>query len=421
MSGYREEMKIEELYTGSNSVNIQKERYSGLAALFNEKYGSREPMFFSSPGRIEVGGNHTDHNNGCILAAAIDIDTIAAAAENQENRINLYSKDLNEHFTVDLSDLNIRKDEAGKTSGLIRGIAAKLRQEGFKTGGFDCVLESRIGIGSGLSSSASVEVLIGTILNCLYNDSAISFIDLAKYGQYAENHYFGKPCGLMDQLAIAAGGAVAVDFYDKERPKVEKIDLNLSGAGFAAVIVNTGGTHADLTDDYASVPAEMKAVAKKLGKELLRFTSREDLMDNLSAVRSECGDRAVLRALHFFGENERAVFESAALREGNIGEFLRLVAESGNSSARWLQNTYSSRSIREQNIPLALEMTEYYMKRRGSKGAGRVHGGGFAGTILAFIETGLLEDYIAFMNGIFGRNSVMSVSIRNHGACRVVL
>lgn len=414
-------MELRELYMDNLTLEAQAFRLRSLEKYFNESFGASEPAFFTSPGRIEIGGNHTDHNNGLILASAIDTDTIAAAQKNNLNSINLISVDLKSSFSVDLGNLQMQESEKGTTSALIRGMASKFLLEGHMIGGFDCVLQSDVAIGSGLSSSASVEVLIGTILNEFYNSGSVSPVEIAKYGQYAENNFFGKPCGLMDQLAIAVGGIVFVDFFDKDNPKVEKLDVDFSGYGFETVIVNTGATHVDLTDDYAAIPSEMKSVAGYFGKSLCRFISRNDVLNNMKDLRSKLGDRAVLRALHFLEENERVEREVLALKNGEINEFMSLIKQSGDSSFKFLQNIYSNKNYKEQSVSIALEVTEYYLKKNFSRGSCRVHGGGFAGTILTFIEHNLFGDYMALINRALGTGSAHNVQVREYGACRIRL
>ncbi|MCU7494409.1 MAG: galactokinase [Ignavibacteria bacterium] len=414
-------VKLEDLYKDKRTLEVQAGRFKSLLSSFSDIFRPAEAAFFSSPGRIELGGNHTDHNNGCILASAIDIDTIAIAARNDLNIINLVSRNLDQTYSVNLAETQPKAEERGTASGLIRGIAARFLQKGHQIGGFDCILESNIGIGSGLSSSASVEVLAGMILNDFYNSSFIPPVEIAKYGQYSENNYFGKPCGLMDQLAISTGGIIFVDFMDKDNPKVEKLDFNFSDYGFEAVIVNTGSTHADLTDDYASVPHEMKAVARYFGKEFCRFIKRKDIVNNMAELRKTLGDRAVLRALHFLEENERVKREAEALKKGDPDGFFLLAGQSGNSSSKWLQNVYSSKDVRQQGLSIALELTEHYLRDNSSRGACRVHGGGFAGTILTFLESSLLSGYLELMNKIFGQDSALKVRVRAFGACGVLV
>lgn len=414
-----QKVNLSSLYKNKTEIRSQEQRFAKLTDLFNQTFAAQELFYFSSPGRIEIAGNHTDHNNGLILAAAINIDSIAVVSQNEENKINLYSVDMNQLYSVELDELEKKPDERGKTSGLIRGIAAMFSVQGYKIGGFNCVVESSIGIGSGLSSSASIEVLIGTILNDLFNDNRITPVEIAKFGQTAENKYFDKPCGLMDQLAIAEGGIVAVDFKDKNYPGVEKLPADFSDYGFSLVIVNTGGTHANLTDDYASIPMEMKAVAAFFHESSCRSLSREQIMEHLDELRNTCGDRALLRALHFLSENERVEEQVNNLSNNRFDLFLQLIRESGNSSARWLQNIYSIKDPRHQSISLALEITEQFFRENGSRGACRVHGGGFAGTILVFVEDAKLKNYVALMEKLFGQDAAKIISIRNYGTCRL--
>ncbi|MGE5353681.1 MAG: galactokinase [Acidobacteriota bacterium] len=414
-------MELKELYKDNRTLEAQALRFRSLEKYFNENFQTTETAFFTSPGRIEIGGNHTDHNNGLILASAIDTDTIAVAQKNSLNRINLISRNLESRFLVDLSDLQTNVEEKGTTAALIRGMAEKFLSEGHMIGGFDCVLESDIAIGSGLSSSASVEVIIGTILNEFYNTGSVSPIEIAKYGQFAENNYFGKPCGLMDQLAIAVGGIVFVDFFEKDNPRVEKLDVNFSDYGFEAVIVNTGATHVDLTDEYAAIPSEMRSVAEYFGKSLCRFIKRGDILQNMKDLRNKLGDRAVLRALHFLEENERVENEVQALKTGEIDQLMSLIKQSGDSSFKFLQNIHSNKNYKEQSLSIALEVTEYFLKKNFSRGSCRVHGGGFAGTILTFVEHNLFEGYMELMNSVLGPDSVRKVVMREYGTCRVNL
>ena len=415
------EVELSSIAKSTDEIKLQEKRFDELKTLFNEKFSPDELYYFTSPGRIEIGGNHTDHNHGCILAAAIDMDTVAVASKTDNNTIEFFSKEMDRKFTVDLSNLEKKNEETGSTSALIRGIASKFVNDGYKIGGFNSIVESKIGIGSGLSSSASIEVLIGTILNSFYNEGKIDPVEIAKVGQFSENKYFGKPCGLMDQLAIAYGGIIAVDFKNPEKPVIDKIEIDFSDLGLSVAIVDTGGTHANLTADYASIPHEMKLISQHFGESVCRFISREQIIDNLQELRVKYGDRAVLRAFHFLEENGRVGKQTEALKEKNIRRFLELINESGNSSSRWLQNIYSIKDYKSQNINIALTITENFLKENNSTGACRVHGGGFAGTILAFIETANLTNYIPLMEKVFGQNSVKVVSIRNSGACMVKL
>ena len=391
-------------------------RLDGLINIFDGKFTSGKKCLFSSPGRIEIAGNHTDHNNGRVVAAAINLDSLAVVSKNEDMKANFISKNLDQSLTIDLNCLDKKEEEAGHTSSLIRGIAHKFKKDGYKIGGFNCVVESHVVIGSGLSSSASIEVLIGTIFNHFYNGNHITPVEIAKIGQYAENNYFGKPCGLMDQLAIACGGIVGIDFNDFSKPIVENINIYFSQHNLTFIIVETGGSHADLTDDYASIPKEMKSVANYFNQETLRFISREQILDNIEALRNNLGDRAILRAFHFLEEDKRAGTILDTLKHNNMDLFLKFIKESGNSSLRWLQNSYSTLHVKHQGNGLALEVTEYFMKEKEVRGAARIHGGGFAGTILVILENKYVNEYQSLMENIFGNNSVTQVFIRNTGA-----
>lgn len=397
-------------------MELTDSRLKDLLDIFDGKFTSEKKCLFSSPGRIEIVGNHTDHNNGRVVAAAIDLDSLAVASKNDDMKVNFISKNLGQSITVDLNDLQKKVEEEGRTSGLIRGIANKFVIDGYKIGGFNCVVESRVAIGSGLSSSASIEVLIGTILNNFYNRNNISPVEIAKIGQYAENNYFGKPCGLMDQLAIACGGIVCIDFMDFKKPVVENINVDFSQQGFAFVIVETGGSHADLTDDYASIPAEMKSVANYFNKETLRFVNRGQIIENINELRNKFGDRAILRAFHFLEEDKRAGTLLNILKENDFDRFLNSINEAGSSSIKWLQNSFSSKDTKHQGIGLALELTEHFIKEKNIRGASKVHGGGFAGTILAILQNNFVNEYKSLMKNVFGEKAVTQVYVRDSGA-----
>lgn len=397
-------------------MEIAESRLKDLSNIYADNFHAEKKYLFSSSGRIEIAGNHTDHNNGRVVAAAIDLDSLAVVSKNDDMKVNFFSKNLNQFITVDLNDLQKKKKEIGQTSSLIRGIAAKFINDGYNIGGFDCVVESKVVIGSGLSSSASIEVLIGTIFNNFYNDDKINPIEIAKIGQYAENNYFGKPCGLMDQLAIACGGIVGIDFKDFEKPVVENIKVDFTQHGYAFVIVETGGSHADLTDDYSSIPAEMKIIANYFGKRTLRFITREQIIENINELRTKFGDRSILRAFHFLEEDERAGSLLNILKNGNFNLFINYINEAGSSSVKWLQNSFSIKDVRHQGITLALELTENFIKNKKIKGASKVHGGGFAGTILSIIENNSVDEYKVLMNKVFGENAVTQVYVRDTGA-----
>jgi galactokinase len=403
------------LYAEQDAASVRWER---LITAFTRAFGVREGVrFFSSPGRTELGGNHTDHNNGIVLAAAVDLDSIAVVSPTDDNRVTIHSEGFAEPFIVDLSDLEIHPEEAGTTSGLIRGIAARLRQLGHGIGGFDAFVASDVLVGSGLSSSASIEVLVATVFNAVYNQGSIDAVTLAKVGQFAENNYFGKPSGLMDQIACAVGGAVMIDFQNPESPLVREIEIEPHG-DYALVVVDTGGSHADLTDDYASIPREMRGVAELLGKRFAREIDLGQLNDNIVRLRQEVGDRAILRTLHFLHENDRVLQQAAALKARDIEAFLELVRASGDSSCRLLQNCFSPAASREQGIMLALALSEDFLRRAGG-GACRVHGGGFAGTIQSWVPGHSIGAYEQLMNDTFGKGSVIALRIRGTGTTEI--
>ena len=358
---------------------------------------------FSAPGRVEIGGNHTDHQHGRVLAAAINLETVCKARANGTNLVRLqnaqYGSDL-----VDLSDLSVREDEKGKSAALIRGVAAWFKEKGYAIGGFDGTVSSTIPPGAGLSSSAAFEVLMGNVFKGLFG-SDVSALDIALAGQFAENVYFGKPCGLMDQAASSFGGLVMIDFENPQQPTVRNIPYNL--VGYQLCVVDTKGDHADLVDEYAAIPNEMCNIAKHFGKSVLREVEPETFYQNIAALRGY-SDRAVLRAMHFFGENDRVLRQGEALAQGKIRDFLDLVLESGQSSISRLQNIYPTFGINNQEISLALALSEQILK---GEGAWRVHGGGFAGTILSFVPDELRDEYKNRMRSVFGDNSCYFLNV----------
>lgn len=406
-----------QLYGKNNGIiSSQIKRYNAIAkeyiTLFPEDRD--EIQLFSTSGRTEVGGNHTDHNAGRVLAAAVNFDSVAAAIKNDSDTIVIYSEGFPDAFTVNLIDLAPSKEEQETTTALIRGIAARFKDLGYNIGGFNCYISSTVMKGSGLSSSASIEVLIGTVLSALYNHGSIDPMELAMIGQYAENVYFGKPSGLMDQMACAVGGFVNIDFRDNTNPIVKKVEFDLTEQGYHLLVIDTGGNHADLTNDYADVPKEMRTVAQVLGKKVLRQLTIEDIIQNIPLLREKAGDRAVLRAMHFFADDNRVVEQVKALEEKRFKDFLSLVNESGSSSWRLLQNCYTNQNPGEQGVTLALAITEKFIMEKG-EGACRVHGGGFAGTIQAYIPDIYLSEYIGLIQGIFGEKAVTVLNIRPFG------
>ncbi len=409
-------INFEEIYGNNKKIlDYQKQRYAALVEEFISGFGKKKLRFFSSPGRIEIGGNHTDHNNGKVIAASINLDTIAAVSPVDEKRITIYSEGYENSFEVDLNNLEKQAEETGTTNALIRGIAFKFNELNYNIGGFEAVIKSDVLPGSGLSSSASVEVLIANILNELFNGGRINGVEIARISQFAENEFFGKPCGLMDQMACALGGIIAIDFENPARPVFEKVNFDFANNGYNVIIVNTGGSHADLTDEYSSIPEEMKAVAKYFGKNVCRELSMELILSGIKRLREKTGDRAVLRAIHFLTENQRVEKELSALKENNLKKFFSLVNSSGNSSFKYLQNVYSNVNINEQPLSLALALTENYLEETGD-GACRVHGGGFAGTILVFLPFRKTEEYVKLISEVFGNQNVKILSVRNHGS-----
>lgn len=406
-----------ELYGDTPDIMAyQQIRYQNLLQQFAQCHPNQteDISLFSTPGRTEVGGNHTDHNCGHVLAAAVSLDALAAAAPNDTGIITLCSKGYPEAILVDTADLAAKPEEKETTAALIRGIAAKFREEDLFVGGFDAYVSSDVMPGSGLSSSAAIEVLIGTILNALYNGGKASPEALAKIGQSAENHYFGKPCGLMDQMACAAGGFITIDFADSTRPILEKINFDFASQDYKLLVADTGGSHADLTQDYADVPKEMKETAQALGKAVCREIDMDTLRAAVPDLRKQVGDRAILRAMHFLAEDQRVLEQVQALKDNRFEDFLKLVTASGSSSWRWLQNCYTTQNPAEQGVTLALAVTEDFLMRR-QAGACRVHGGGFAGTIQVFLPTTFLNEYLAVIQPIFGEKAVTVLNVRPRG------
>lgn len=409
------EKTLEKLY-GADAVSMQKSRYEAAEKSFEEIYGnSGNIRFFSAPGRTEVGGNHTDHNRGCVMAAAVGLDVIAVVSPCEGSVVSVKSEGFPEDV-VDISDLEIKENEKNTSAALIRGVAAGFKNAGYNVCGFKAYTTSNVLKGSGLSSSAAFEVLIGTIFSHLCNEGKVSAVKIAQIAQYAENAYFGKPSGLMDQMASSVGGFITIDFKDTENPVIDSVAYDFASSGYNLCIVDTKGNHADLTPEYAAIPAEMKSVAKFFGKSELRDITKKQLIENIAEVRKVCGDRAVARAFHFFDDNERVGKEAAALRSGDIDSFLKLITESGNSSFKYLQNVFAVKSPEEQGLVMGLYISENILNGRG---AVRVHGGGFAGTIQAFVPTDLLDAYSEAMEKVFGKGSCYKLYIRPVGGTAV--
>ena len=403
------------LYANRNE-NFVKARYNAAFDEFENIYGETDSLsVFSVAGRSEICGNHTDHNYGKVLAASIDLDIIAIVKKTDDPVIRVKSAGFPEDV-VSTENLVPEINDTGRSSALIRGVCDGFVKNGHKIGGFTAYTTSDILGGSGLSSSAAFEDMIGTILNYLYNNGNIDYIEISKISQYAENVHFGKPCGLMDQVACAAGGFVTIDFENPKAPIAQKIDFDLSAKGYSLCIVNTGGSHANLTDDYAAVPAEMKAIANEFGQPVLRGLSEENIIEKSAILRKKYGDRAILRSLHFIRENERVERMLKALSEGSTDEFLSIIKESGNSSATLLQNYYTPKAPAEQGISLACAIASSIL---GNDGAYRVHGGGFAGTMQAFVPHATMEAFRNTMETVFGKGAVTELSVRPLGACMI--
>ena len=402
----RDRERLNALYGGVD----QLERYEKLADTFRVQFGREPEMFVSAPGRTEVVGNHTDHQNGKVLAASVNLDTVAAIAPRDDGRVVLYSEGYPKPFEVDVNDTAVRESEKETTFALIRGVAARLSQLGYKVGGFDASVTSTVFKGSGLSSSAAFEVMLVAAFDALYNGWTVDAKENARISQYAENVYFGKPSGLLDQSASAVGGLVTMDFAVTPAA-VEALGYDFGAKGYALCVVSAGGEHGNLTADYAAIPAEMKAVARAMGHELLQNVTPDMLFEALPRLKNVVSDRAILRAFHYVDETRRVEDAVAALRSDDLPMFFQTVINSGESSWKLLQNLHVATSD-NQEMPLALEMSRRMLAGRG---AWRIHGGGFAGTILAFVPFDLLDAYRAAMDGVFGEKATTVLAIRPEG------
>ncbi len=407
--------RLLDIYVDAGMIASQVHRYQEAIQRYEELFGEQEVELYSAPGRSEIGGNHTDHQHGKALAASVNLDAIAVAGKSQENVIKLLSEGY-PMITVDLKDLEVREEEKGTSVGLIRGMAYGLKKNGYQVGGFCAYVTSNVLSGAGLSSSAAFEVLLGAILSGLYNDMKVSPVEIAKAAQYSENVYFGKPCGLLDQMACSVGGLIHIDFAVPQNPVVKKVDVDFCSYHHSLCITDTKGSHADLTDEYALIPQEMKKVAQFFKKEFLREVEPEEFYQNIPKIRETCGDRPVLRALHFFEENQRVDLETGALQAGNFQEFLKNVKESGNSSFKYLQNIYTNKDVQNQNVSIGLAVSDSILA---DQGANRVHGGGFAGTIQAFVPDDFVEMYRKTMDGVYGEGSCHVLKVRHFGGIRV--
>jgi len=389
-------------------------RYQNLVKDFKNHFPEEDVLLFTSPGRTEISGNHTDHNHGKVLAGSINLDCVGVAAKNNSSLINIVSVTYNQSFTIDLNDLAPSDKKAG-TIDLVKGLLKGFLEKGYEIGGFNAYITSNVISAAGVSSSASFEMLLCSILNTFFNDGRMDTVAYAHIGRYAENVYWDKASGLLDQMACAVGGLITIDFKDPIKPAVEQIDFDFASQNHSLIIVNTGKGHADLSSDYSSVPAEMKKVAEFFGKEVCADIAEEDVIGQLSAVREYAGDRSVLRALHFFEENKRVDTEVTALKEGRFDEFLLNITASGNSSWKWLQNCFTNTSFQEQGITVALALTELFIAGK-KQGACRIHGGGFAGVIMAVLPNEITEEYISYMETAMGEGNAYRMSIRPYGS-----
>ena len=405
-----------DIYVDEDKISYQKQRYVNAIESYIEEFGEDDVEIYSAPGRSEVGGNHTDHQHGEILAASINLDAIGIVKKTDDMKVSILSKSYT-LTTISLENLDMQEEEKETTIALIKGVVAGLANRGYKIGGFKAYITSDVLVGAGLSSSAAYETLIGNIVSGLYNNMSVSAEEIAIIGQFAENVYFGKPCGLMDQMACSVGNMVHVDFADINNPKVEKVPFDLNKYGYSLCITDTKGSHADLTADYAAVPEEMKKVAAFFGKEVLLGLTVDDILENIVKVREQVGDRGVLRALHFIRENERVQKEVSYLSDEDIEGFLKTVAASGNSSYKYLQNVYSNADVQHQNVSLALAISEDFL---GDNGVSRVHGGGFAGTIQAFVKNDIVIEYQKIMDMVFGQGACSVLKIRKYGGMKVL-
>ena len=408
---------IKELYV-TDDASCQRERYMSVINGYADIFGDAEEIaLFSAPGRTEIGGNHTDHQHGCIIAGSVNLDVIAAVSFNNENIVRIKSKGY-PMDEVSLDDLEIHKEEYDKAISLIRGVLKKISSMGYEIKGFNAYTESNVMKGSGLSSSAAFEVLIGTIVNNLCANNEISPVEIAKIGQFAENVYYNKPSGLLDQMASSVGAVVAVDFKDNDAPVVRKVDFNLSDYNHSLCIIDSGADHADLTHEYAAVTEEMRLVSEFFGKKFLRDVSKSDFMANLKDIRKAVNnDRAILRAIHYFNDSDRAVAETEAVEKGDFAEFCKLNRESGRSSFMYLQNVYASSMPKSQAVSLTLALCDEIL---GDKGSFRVHGGGFAGTVQAFVPNDMVDEFKSKIEAVLGEGMCHILSIRPVGGYRLI-
>ena len=406
--------RLREIYVDESVIGYQRERYAKAVESFYEKYGKSDIEIYSAPGRSEIGGNHTDHQHGEVLAASVNLDAIAVVRPSADGIIKMYSEGYGE-CVVDTKDCKPVAAEEGTTLSLIKGVVAGFMERGYNVGGYSAYVTSDVLGGAGLSSSAAYEVLVGTILSGLYNEMKISPVVIAQVAQYAENKFFGKPCGLMDQMASSVGNLIHIDFKDPGEPVIEKVDADFEKFGVSLCIVDTKGDHKDLTPDYAAIPSEMKAVAKELGKEVLRDVDEAEFTKKMPLLRAKLGDRPLLRAIHFFNEDRRVREQVAALKAGDYERFAKEIEASGNSSFKYLQNVYTSNDVMNQAVSMGLAVSENVLK---GKGVCRVHGGGFAGTIQAFVPNAVVPEYKAALDALFGEGSCHVLKVRPYGGIK---
>ena len=399
---------------GETAVEANIERYQNLVKSFQKKFAEEDITLFSSPGRTEISGNHTDHNHGKVLAGSINLDCVGVAAKNNSSKVHIISETFNQSFIIDLNDLSPSDKKAG-TIDLVKGLLQGFKESGYEVGGFNAYITSNVISAAGVSSSASFEMLLCSILNTFFNEGRMDTVAYAHIGKYSENVYWDKASGLLDQMACAVGGLITIDFMEPASPVVEKIDFDFSSQNHSLIIVNTGKGHADLSADYSSVPIEMKKVAEFFGKEVCAQITEEEVIEHLAEVRAYAGDRSVLRALHFFEENKRVEAEVKALKEGRFTDFLMNITASGNSSWTWLQNCFTNSAYQEQGITVALALTELFIAEK-QRGACRVHGGGFAGVIMAMLPNDLVDEYVAYIEKALGEGNAYRMSIRPYGA-----
>ena len=404
---------LECLY-GKGKVEEAAARYRNVMEGYEKSFGDGDLKLFSSPGRTEISGNHTDHNHGRVLAGSINLDCVGAAAKNQSNCVRIISETYNQDFSIDLNHLEVSSKAAG-TVDLVKGMLQGFKEAGYEIGGFNAYITSNVISAAGVSSSAAFEMLICSMVNTFFNEGRMDTVAYAHIGKYAENRYWNKASGLLDQMACAVGGLITIDFANPAEPAVEKIDFDFASQNHSLIIVQTGKGHADLSEDYSSVPKEMKKVAEYFKKDVLQEITEEEVISHIQEIREYAGDRSVLRALHFFEENKRVEAMVKALKENNFSEFLENITASGNSSWKWLQNCYTTHSVQEQGITVTLALTEMFIAEK-KRGACRVHGGGFAGVIMAMLPDDLVDEYIEYIEKAVGKGSAYRMTIRPYGA-----